>query len=156
MCSCFLQLTLFRQFRTVKAKSLDLELTTVRLCLFNLDGLSSCPRPLSNDTVKMASHIYDHYELMFTCVNKVNLLSFDFQFTSYDHKMYVLITEVLTCSVHYFPQQRLTVVLALATLVSAFGSSFQYGYNVAVINSPAPVTTAKDKSKNAEGEIETL
>lgn len=33
---------------------------------------------------------------------------------------------------------RLTVVLALATLISAFGSSFQYGYNVAVINSPAP------------------
>ncbi|XP_047424476.1 solute carrier family 2, facilitated glucose transporter member 1a [Mugil cephalus] len=32
---------------------------------------------------------------------------------------------------------RLTVVLALATLVSAFGSSFQYGYNVAVINSPS-------------------
>lgn len=42
-----------------------------------------------------------------------------------------------------FPQQRLTVVLALATLVSAFGSSFQYGYNVAVINSPAEVTMAK-------------
>ncbi|CAF93822.1 unnamed protein product, partial [Tetraodon nigroviridis] len=34
-------------------------------------------------------------------------------------------------------EQRLTLVLALATLVSAFGSSFQYGYNVAVINSPA-------------------
>lgn len=33
---------------------------------------------------------------------------------------------------------RLTVVLALATLISAFGSSFQYGYNVAVINSPSP------------------
>ncbi|XP_019718658.1 solute carrier family 2, facilitated glucose transporter member 5 isoform X1 [Hippocampus comes] len=33
---------------------------------------------------------------------------------------------------------RLTVVLALATLVSTFGSSFQYGYNVAAINSPAP------------------
>ncbi|XP_034028103.1 solute carrier family 2, facilitated glucose transporter member 5-like [Thalassophryne amazonica] len=33
---------------------------------------------------------------------------------------------------------RLTAVLALATLVSTFGSSFQYGYNVAVINSPAP------------------
>uniref|UniRef100_A0A8D3C2I4 Solute carrier family 2, facilitated glucose transporter member 5 n=1 Tax=Scophthalmus maximus TaxID=52904 RepID=A0A8D3C2I4_SCOMX len=32
----------------------------------------------------------------------------------------------------------LTAVLALATLVSAFGSSFQYGYNVAVINSPSP------------------
>uniref|UniRef100_A0A8D3CF71 Solute carrier family 2, facilitated glucose transporter member 5 n=1 Tax=Scophthalmus maximus TaxID=52904 RepID=A0A8D3CF71_SCOMX len=35
-------------------------------------------------------------------------------------------------------QTRLTAVLALATLVSAFGSSFQYGYNVAVINSPSP------------------
>ncbi|XP_066528378.1 solute carrier family 2, facilitated glucose transporter member 5-like [Hoplias malabaricus] len=33
---------------------------------------------------------------------------------------------------------KLTVVLILATLISAFGSSFQYGYNVAVINSPAP------------------
>ncbi|XP_051948168.1 solute carrier family 2, facilitated glucose transporter member 5-like [Xyrauchen texanus] len=33
---------------------------------------------------------------------------------------------------------RLTLVLALASLISAFGSSFQYGYNVAVINSPAP------------------
>ncbi|KAM9344069.1 solute carrier family 2, facilitated glucose transporter member 5-like [Pholidichthys leucotaenia] len=33
---------------------------------------------------------------------------------------------------------RFTVVLALATLISAFGSSFQYGYNVAVVNSPAP------------------
>uniref|UniRef100_A0A4W4G426 Solute carrier family 2, facilitated glucose transporter member 5 n=1 Tax=Electrophorus electricus TaxID=8005 RepID=A0A4W4G426_ELEEL len=34
---------------------------------------------------------------------------------------------------------KLTLVLALATLVSAFGSSFQYGYNVAVVNSPALV-----------------
>lgn len=42
-----------------------------------------------------------------------------------------------------FPEQRLTLVLALATLVSAFGSSFQYGYNVAVINSPAEVTVAE-------------
>lgn len=33
---------------------------------------------------------------------------------------------------------RLTTVLTLAALISAFGSSFQYGYNVAVINSPAP------------------
>lgn len=32
---------------------------------------------------------------------------------------------------------KLTVVLTLATLISAFGSSFQYGYNVAVINSPS-------------------
>ncbi|KAI3357368.1 hypothetical protein L3Q82_015798 [Scortum barcoo] len=34
--------------------------------------------------------------------------------------------------------QRLTVVLVYATLISAFGSSFQYGYNVAVVNSPSP------------------
>ncbi|KAK5863444.1 hypothetical protein PBY51_000473 [Eleginops maclovinus] len=33
---------------------------------------------------------------------------------------------------------RLTAVLVLATLISAFGSSFQYGYNVAVVNSPSP------------------
>ncbi|XP_063173502.1 solute carrier family 2, facilitated glucose transporter member 5-like [Candoia aspera] len=32
---------------------------------------------------------------------------------------------------------RMTVMLALVTLVAAFGSSFQYGYNVSVINSPA-------------------
>lgn len=35
--------------------------------------------------------------------------------------------------------QRLTLVLGLATLIAAFGSSFQYGYNVAAINSPAQV-----------------
>ncbi|XP_006873157.1 PREDICTED: solute carrier family 2, facilitated glucose transporter member 5 [Chrysochloris asiatica] len=33
----------------------------------------------------------------------------------------------------------LTVILALATLIAAFGSSFQYGYNVAVINSPSEI-----------------
>ncbi|XP_015738299.1 solute carrier family 2, facilitated glucose transporter member 5 [Coturnix japonica] len=33
---------------------------------------------------------------------------------------------------------RMTLPLALVTLISAFGSSFQYGYNVSVINSPAP------------------
>ncbi|KAK1340530.1 hypothetical protein QTO34_019100 [Cnephaeus nilssonii] len=36
-----------------------------------------------------------------------------------------------------FLQDRLTLVLALATLIAAFGSSFQYGYNVAAINSPS-------------------
>lgn len=30
-------------------------------------------------------------------------------------------------------------MLALATLIAAFGSSFQYGYNVAAINSPSGV-----------------
>ncbi|NXC38328.1 GTR5 protein, partial [Penelope pileata] len=33
---------------------------------------------------------------------------------------------------------RMTFLLALVTLISTFGSSFQYGYNVSVINSPAP------------------
>ncbi|XP_028714297.1 solute carrier family 2, facilitated glucose transporter member 5 [Peromyscus leucopus] len=32
---------------------------------------------------------------------------------------------------------KLTLVLALATLIAAFGSSFQYGYNVAAVNSPS-------------------
>ncbi|NXD10939.1 GTR5 protein, partial [Nothocercus nigrocapillus] len=33
---------------------------------------------------------------------------------------------------------KMTLLLAMVTLISAFGSSFQYGYNVSVINSPAP------------------
>ncbi|NWT73730.1 GTR5 protein, partial [Prunella himalayana] len=33
---------------------------------------------------------------------------------------------------------KMTLPLALVALISAFGSSFQYGYNVSVINSPAP------------------
>ncbi|XP_066059061.1 solute carrier family 2, facilitated glucose transporter member 5-like isoform X1 [Chamaea fasciata] len=33
---------------------------------------------------------------------------------------------------------KMTLLLALVALISAFGSSFQYGYNVSVINSPAP------------------
>ncbi|NXM29828.1 GTR5 protein, partial [Oxyruncus cristatus] len=33
---------------------------------------------------------------------------------------------------------KMTFSLALVALISAFGSSFQYGYNVSVINSPAP------------------
>ncbi|NXC30027.1 GTR5 protein, partial [Campylorhamphus procurvoides] len=36
------------------------------------------------------------------------------------------------------PKGRMTIPLALVALISAFGSSFQYGYNVSVINSPAP------------------
>ncbi|TRY96663.1 hypothetical protein DNTS_024271 [Danionella cerebrum] len=32
---------------------------------------------------------------------------------------------------------RVTLILAAASLIAGFGSSFQYGYNVAVINSPA-------------------
>lgn len=38
------------------------------------------------------------------------------------------------------PLQKMTLPLALVALISAFGSSFQYGYNVSVINSPAPVS----------------
>uniref|UniRef100_A0A3Q1GN92 Solute carrier family 2, facilitated glucose transporter member 5 n=1 Tax=Acanthochromis polyacanthus TaxID=80966 RepID=A0A3Q1GN92_9TELE len=34
--------------------------------------------------------------------------------------------------------ERLTLVLGLTTFISTFGSSFQYGYNVAVVNSPSP------------------
>ncbi|XP_074073077.1 solute carrier family 2, facilitated glucose transporter member 7-like [Macrotis lagotis] len=34
---------------------------------------------------------------------------------------------------------RLTPVLALATLAAAFGSAFQYGYNIAVVNTPHKV-----------------
>ncbi|XP_073793997.1 solute carrier family 2, facilitated glucose transporter member 5 isoform X2 [Danio rerio] len=33
---------------------------------------------------------------------------------------------------------KVTLILAAASLVAGFGSSFQYGYNVAVVNSPAP------------------
>ncbi|XP_036601841.1 solute carrier family 2, facilitated glucose transporter member 5-like [Trichosurus vulpecula] len=36
-------------------------------------------------------------------------------------------------------QGRFTLVLGLVTLVAAFGSSFQYGYNVAVVNSPSEI-----------------
>ncbi len=35
----------------------------------------------------------------------------------------------------------MTLILAAASLIAGFGSSFQYGYNVAVVNSPAPVLT---------------
>lgn len=67
-----------------------------------------------------------------------------------------LITVMTVCSKHHlcleaepaskmlfacfrFPLQKMTLLLALVALISAFGSSFQYGYNVSVINSPAPV-----------------
>nr|XP_020830128.1 solute carrier family 2, facilitated glucose transporter member 5-like isoform X2 [Phascolarctos cinereus] len=36
-------------------------------------------------------------------------------------------------------QGRFTLILALVTLVAAFGSSFQYGYNVSVVNSPSEI-----------------
>ncbi|XP_062449388.1 solute carrier family 2, facilitated glucose transporter member 5-like [Rhea pennata] len=40
------------------------------------------------------------------------------------------------------PKGKLTLLLAMVTLISTFGSSFQYGYNVSVINSPAPYMQA--------------
>ncbi|KAB0402950.1 hypothetical protein E2I00_003608, partial [Balaenoptera physalus] len=53
-------------------------------------------------------------------------------------------TDAKTSARHTVDPQltRLTPVLALATLIAAFGSSFQYGYNVAVINSPAKLMKA--------------
>ncbi|XP_043846551.1 solute carrier family 2, facilitated glucose transporter member 5-like isoform X2 [Dromiciops gliroides] len=36
-------------------------------------------------------------------------------------------------------QGRFTLILGLVTLVAAFGSSFQYGYNVSVVNSPSEI-----------------
>lgn len=80
------------------------------------------------------------YDLIFVYVNKVNLLSLEFNSQFIPTKL-ILKDNIL----HYSPPQRLTAVLALATLISAFGSSFQYGYNVAVINSPAPVTMANTR-----------
>ncbi|XP_013815869.1 solute carrier family 2, facilitated glucose transporter member 5 [Apteryx mantelli] len=40
------------------------------------------------------------------------------------------------------PKGKMSLLLAMVTLISAFGSSFQYGYNVSVINSPAPYMQA--------------
>ncbi|KAL2296709.1 hypothetical protein Nmel_016047 [Mimus melanotis] len=45
---------------------------------------------------------------------------------------------VVFMSFFSLPLQKMTLPLALVALISAFGSSFQYGYNVSVINSPAP------------------
>lgn len=44
----------------------------------------------------------------------------------------------------------MTLPLALVALISAFGSSFQYGYNVSVINSPAPVSAAGLEQSEAD------
>ncbi|KAJ7398768.1 Solute carrier family 2, facilitated glucose transporter member 5 [Pitangus sulphuratus] len=46
------------------------------------------------------------------------------------------INQALDCSEH--SHKKMTILLALVALISGFGSSFQYGYNVSVINSPAP------------------
>lgn len=81
-------------------------------------------------------------------VNKVNLLSLEFNSQFITTKLILNNRSAYVHILHYLPPQRLTAVLALATLISAFGSSFQYGYNVAVINSPAPVTMEKT-NKNA-------
>ncbi|KAM9256274.1 solute carrier family 2, facilitated glucose transporter member 5-like [Cariama cristata] len=43
-----------------------------------------------------------------------------------------------TFDYHEGSKGKMTILLAVATLISAFGSSFQYGYNVSVINAPAP------------------
>lgn len=39
------------------------------------------------------------------------------------------------------PPQQLTLTLVLATLSSSLGSGFQYGYNIAVVNTPHQVGT---------------
>lgn len=49
------------------------------------------------------------------------------------------------------PLQKMTLPLALVALISAFGSSFQYGYNVSVINSPAPVSGEQSKADVTRG-----
>uniref|UniRef100_A0A8C7EAN8 Solute carrier family 2, facilitated glucose transporter member 5 n=1 Tax=Nothoprocta perdicaria TaxID=30464 RepID=A0A8C7EAN8_NOTPE len=60
-----------------------------------------------------------------------------------------------------FPWQKMTLLLAMVTLISAFGSSFQYGYNVSVINSPAPVvfynlTYLERNKKPMDSNLQTL
>uniref|UniRef100_A0A8B9S4V9 Solute carrier family 2, facilitated glucose transporter member 5 n=1 Tax=Apteryx owenii TaxID=8824 RepID=A0A8B9S4V9_APTOW len=51
-----------------------------------------------------------------------------------------------------FPWQKMSLLLAMVTLISAFGSSFQYGYNVSVINSPAPVAFYNQTYLDRNGE----
>ncbi|XP_059768155.1 solute carrier family 2, facilitated glucose transporter member 5 isoform X2 [Balaenoptera ricei] len=55
---------------------------------------------------------------------------------------YVMLPVLYLLIRKHINRARLTPVLALATLIAAFGSSFQYGYNVAVINSPAKLMKA--------------
>ncbi|KAM8796340.1 solute carrier family 2, facilitated glucose transporter member 5-like [Eudromia elegans] len=61
------------------------------------------------------------------------------------------------------PKGKMTFLLAMVTLISAFGSSFQYGYNVSVINSPAPymqdfynLTYMERNKKPMESNFQTL
>jgi len=44
----------------------------------------------------------------------------------------------------------MTPLLAVVALISAFGSSFQYGYNISVINAPAPVGGTVERTMTAE------
>ncbi|XP_010216857.1 PREDICTED: solute carrier family 2, facilitated glucose transporter member 5 [Tinamus guttatus] len=61
------------------------------------------------------------------------------------------------------PKGKMTLVLASVTLISTFGSSFQYGYNVSVINSPAPhmqafynLTYLERNGKAMDSKLQTL
>ncbi|XP_059547341.1 solute carrier family 2, facilitated glucose transporter member 5-like isoform X1 [Myotis daubentonii] len=55
---------------------------------------------------------------------------------------YVMLPVLYLLIRKHINRARLTSVLVLATLISAFGSSFQYGYNVAAINSPSELMKA--------------
>ncbi|XP_027803532.2 solute carrier family 2, facilitated glucose transporter member 5-like isoform X2 [Marmota flaviventris] len=50
---------------------------------------------------------------------------------------YILLPLLYLLVRKHINRARLTLLLALATLIASFGSSFQYGYNVAVVNSPS-------------------
>ncbi|KAM4873365.1 solute carrier family 2, facilitated glucose transporter member 5-like isoform 3-T3 [Thomomys bottae] len=52
---------------------------------------------------------------------------------------YVLLPLLYLLVRKHINRARLTLVLAIATLISAFGSSFQYGYNVSAVNSPSEI-----------------